>query len=85
MITFEKALSIAKEIKAEKFPNFKHGAAAEIKDRWAFIFSADKDTVLTPAPMFYVFKENGRVEWFSVPPMENLELINSGEYLGTIE
>lgn len=85
MITFEKALSIAKEIKAEKFPNFRHGEAVEADDRWAFIFSVDRDTVMTPPPMFYVFKENGAVEWFGIPPFENLKLIRNAAHCWLME
>jgi len=26
-----------------------------------------------------VFKEDGRMEWFSIPPLENLDLLESGK------
>ena len=85
MITYKTALDIAKGIKADRFPDFKHGEAVETEDRWIFIFSVDKETVMAPAPMFFVFKEDGSVEWFNIPPLKNLELINNGKKLGIID
>ncbi len=79
MITYEKACEIAMDIKSKEFPSFTFAEVTEIEDRWAFVFSVDADTVMTPAPSFFVHKENGRVEWFSIPPLENLHLIKNGK------
>ena len=85
MITYEKACEIAREIKQEQCPSFKSSDVVEVADRWAFIFNPDAETVMTPPPSFFVFKEDGRVAWFSIPPLENLDLLNSGKDVAFIE
>ena len=85
MIAYQEAYKIAMKIKTDQFPDFKHGEVVETEDRWVFVFSVDKDTVMTPAPSFFVFKNNGNVEWFSIPPLENLDIIRKGKHLGVIE
>ena len=81
MISYEKACEIANQIKKENFPDFDCVGVTDIKDRWVFefsIFSPEEEQYMTPAPMFFVFKGDGEVEWFSIPPLENLYLIQSG-------
>lgn len=88
MITYQKACAIIGKVRSEEFPKCKYASAVEISDRWAFSFSIfhpeDKHT-MTPAPCFFVFKEDGRVEPFSIPPLENLDLIKSGKPVEFIE
>ncbi len=85
MITYKEACRIAKAIKQEKFPDFTYVKVHEIHDRWSFLFSVDAKTVMTPAPKFFVFKEDGRVEWYSVPPLENLDLVLTGKRIAFLE
>ena len=88
MITYQKACAIIKKVRSEECPNCKYGSAVEISDRWAFsfsVFSPDDWRTMTPAPCFFVFKEDGRVEPFTIPPLENLDLIRSGKPVKMIE
>ena len=85
MITYEKACKIAKDIRRESFPELKYIEVVEADDRWAFALSVDADTVLTPAPMFFVFKKDGSVEWFSIPPIENLLVWQNGKKIKFID
>lgn len=85
MITYKEACRIAKAIKQEKFPDFTYVEVTDISDRWAFLFSIDAKTLLTPAPTFFIFKEDGHFEWFSIPPLENLELILAGKEIAFLE
>ena len=57
----------------------------DISDRWAFMFSIDAQTALIPATSFFMFKEDGRMEWFSIPPLENLDLLESGKEIAFLE
>ena len=36
-------------------------------------------------PSFFIFKEDGRMEWFSIPPLENLHLLMQGEDIPFLE
>ena len=88
MITYEKACEIIKKVRSEECPKCKYASAVEISDRWAFSFSVfhpDDKYTMTPAPSFFVFKEDGRVEPFGIPPLENLDLIESGKQVDFIE
>ena len=88
MITYKKACTIAGNVRDKECPSCKHAHVVDIKDRWAFTFSvyAPNDArYMTPAPSFFIFKEDGRVEWFSIPPLENLDLIESGHAVKFIQ
>ena len=85
MIDFKKAYEIAKRIRNIDFPSLKYIYITELEDRWAFtlsVFSPEDKEYMTPAPMFFVFEEDGRVEWFTVPPIENLKLLQNGKEIG---
>ena len=88
IITYKKACEVIKKVRSEECPKCKYANAVEIDDRWAFTFSIfhpdDKHT-MTPAPSFFVFKEDGHVEPFCIPPLENLYLIRSGKKVEFIE
>lgn len=85
MITYEKACKIAKDTQLGAFPSYEYFEVVEADDRWAFALSVDADTVLTPAPMFFVFKKDGSVEWFSIPPIENLLVWQNGKKIKFID
>lgn len=85
MIDFKQACEIAKGIRDRDFPSMKYIYITELEDRWAFVlsvFSPEDKEYMTPAPMFFVFEEDGHVEWFSVPPFENLRLFERGKEVG---
>lgn len=84
MITYERACQIARE----QCPYLPYVSVVDIEDRWSFTFSVyapDDWRSMTPAPSFYVFKEDGSVEWFSIPPLENLDLIQTGRKIKFVE
>ena len=85
MVNFKQACEIAKRIRDLDFPSMKYIYITELEDRWIFVlsvFSPEDKEYMTPAPMFFVFEEDGHVEWFSVPPFENLKLLESGKEVG---
>lgn len=88
MIAYKKACEIADSIRQKEFPSFKYVHVVDIADRWSFSFSVyapDDQRTMTPAPSFFVFKERGRVEWYTIPPLENLDLLESGNTIEFVE
>lgn len=88
MITYKKACEIANGIRQKEFPSFKYSHVVDIADRWSFsfsVYSPDDRRTMTPAPSFFVFKEDGRVEWYGIPPLENLDILESGKTIDLIE
>lgn len=88
MITYKEACKIANEVRQEHCSNCIYACAVEISDRWAFSFSIyapDDERGMTPAPAFFVYKNDGHVEWYSIPPLENLELILAGKEIAFLE
>ena len=88
MITYVEACKKADAIRKEEFPDCIYPYVVELSDRWAFsfsVFAPDDTRCMTPAPSFFMFKRDGRVEWYSIPPMSNLHLIQSGQEIDFIE
>lgn len=87
MIDFKQACEVARGIRDIAFPSMKYIYITELGDRWAFVlsvFSPEDREYMTPAPMFFVFAEDGHVEWFTVPPFENLKMLENGRDLGVL-
>ena len=78
MVTYREACKIANEVREKVSPSFERTMVVELADRWAFMFTVSGQTMIQP-PSFFVFKEDGRMEWFSIPPLENLDLLESGK------
>ena len=82
MITYESACKIADSVRSEMCPSYKYTEVFDIHDRWAFIFTIyplDSEEYMIAPPSFYIYKEDGRFEWFSVPPLENLDILETGK------
>ena len=82
MISYLDACSIAKKLRDEEWREFPYIHATELEDRWAFILSVfppDSGEGMIQPPMFFIYKKDGSIEWFSIPPIENLDLLNSGK------
>ena len=77
MITFEEACKEANKIREKICPSYKHTEVFEVSDRWAFILHIGEPMVAPPS--FYIYKEDGRFEWFSIPPLENLDILEAGK------
>ena len=84
MITYKEACEITNKVRNEVAPDYKHTLVVELEDRWAFILTVCGEAMLQP-PTFFVFKDDGRVEWFSIPPIENLDLLMQGEDIPFLE
>ena len=78
MITYKEACDITNKVRNEVAPGCKHTLVVELEDRWAFTLTVYGEVLLQP-PTFFVFKDDGRVEWFSIPPIENLDLLEMGK------
>lgn len=88
MISYEEACRIARETREKECPSCKYAYVKDIADRWAFTFSVfapDDIRSMTPPPAFFVYKDDGRVEWFTIPPLENLLLLRSGKEVDFIQ
>ena len=79
MITYKKACRLIKDIKEKDFPENVKVKAFDLSDRWAFEFYYDEKTLYGGLPRFFVYKENGEIEAFSIPPMENLKLLQTSK------
>ena len=83
MITFAEACKIAKEAATEAGLGDKHIVIVEISDRWFFAFLSydpkeEPDRTCFP---FWVYKEDGDVEWFTAPPVDQWEELQNGKQL----
>lgn len=88
MISYEDACKIARETREKECPSCKYAYVKDISDRWAFTFSIyapDDIRCMTPAPQLFVYKDDGRVEWYTIPPLENRDLLESGKEIAFIE
>ena len=82
MILYSDACKIVSEFREKEWPEFPYVSAYELVDRWAFILSVfppDSEECMLQPPSFFVDKESGHLEMFTIPPLENLELLWSGE------
>jgi len=88
MITYSKACKMANEIREKTCPSYEYTSVFELPDRWAFFLSPcpldGKSAVVAP-PSFFISREDGRMEWFSIPPLENLDLLESGKKIPFID
>lgn len=77
MITIDTAKIIAQN----EFPDFPIYSIIDVGDEWAF----DYDTPIPGIPFICVSKSNGSVRRLSVPPLENLDIIENGELIYSAE
>lgn len=68
----------AKKLAADTYSEYPIVEILDIGDRWAFSFDSG-DPPLPGIPTVTVNKETGEVGWLTIPPLENLELLNAGK------
>lgn len=73
MFPIEKAIKIAKE----QFPEFDIYDITDIGEKFAFSFDTG-DNPVPGIPFVCVSKENGEVSFLTIPPIENIKLIENG-------
>ena len=75
MITLDEAKKIAQE----QFPDYPICSIRDIGEKWIFNYDAGFDSIPIPGiPFICVDKENGEVDDLPIPPVENLDIVNSG-------
>ena len=77
MITLDNAKKIAKD----QFPDFPIFSITDIGNKWAFNY----DTEIPAVPFICVDKTNGAVSYLTVPPLENLNVIENGKLIYSAE
>lgn len=77
MITLERAKGIAQK----QFPEFPIFDIRDIGGKWAFSY----DTAAPGIPFVCVSKSNGSVDYLTVPPIENLGIIEKGKIIYSVE
>ena len=65
-------------VAADTYSEYPIAEILDIGDRWAFSFDSG-DPPLPGIPTVTVNKETGEVGWLTIPPLENLELLNAGK------
>ena len=75
MITIEKACELAKK----EIKNLNIIGCVDIGDKYAFSFGFDKDNIPPGTPMIGVAKENGKISHITIPPIENIDILNNGK------
>lgn len=73
MIDLKKAKAICKK----EYSEFPIDEIIDIGDMWAFTFDSGEPPV-PGAPIITVRKEDGKVGYITIPPIENLEILNNG-------
>lgn len=73
MITLEKAKGIAQK----QFPDFPVFDIRDIGSKWAFSY----DTPIPGIPFVCISKSNGDINYLTVPPIENLKIIENGKVI----
>lgn len=75
MIKFSKILEIARS----EFPDFIVAECTDIGDRYAFGYDVKPPGLLPPGtPTVCVDKESGEISYLTIPPIENLEVLENG-------
>lgn len=67
----------AKDIASKEFPDYPIASVIDIGKAWAFDFDTGNPAI-PGIPFVCVNKQNGKVDYLSVPPLENLDIINNG-------
>lgn len=80
MLTIEDAMNILRKHDIEKVFTIKSGV--DIGDRYVFCIdfkTADPQRQTPGLPMVCVNKETGEITDMTIPPMENLDILNRGK------
>lgn len=75
LIDLKKACSIAKK----EFKDLELINCIDIGDKYVFSFGVNKDDVPPGLPIVCVQKENGKVSYMTIPPLENLKILENGK------
>lgn len=75
------ALETAKDIALKQFPGYSVCEIRDIGDKWAFGY----DTIAPGIPYVCVSKSNGDIDYLTVPPIENLEILEKGKVISSID
>ena len=75
MITVKEACKLAKV----EMEGMKVYSCLDIGDRYAFSFCAENGDLIPGTTIICVSKENGKASFMSIPPMENLKLLQAGK------
>ena len=76
------SLERAKEIAIQNFSEYQIGEIIDIGNRWAFCYDSGEP----PVPGSFIVtvkKEDGKADWMTVPPFENLDILNNGTVIET--
>ncbi len=74
------SLKTGKEIVAKEFSEFPIGEIIDIGGMWAFCFDSGEPPV-PGALIVTVSKENGKIDYLPIPPIENLDIIENGKVI----
>ncbi len=74
MISLEKAKAICKN----EYSEFPIAEIIDIGGSWAFCFDSG-DPPVPGIPIMTIRKENGEVEYMTIPPLENIEILDNGK------
>ena len=76
MILFEELKSIA----AKEMPDMEIKQCTDIGNDYVFAFGVNgKDDVLPGTPFVRISKDSGKCSFMTIPPIENLELLEKGK------
>lgn len=75
------ALEAAKDIALKQFPGYSVCEIRDMGNEWAFGY----DTIVPGIPYVCVSKSNGDIGYLTVPPIENLEILEKGKVIYSID
>ena len=73
MITIQKACELAKK----EMKEYDIIDCVDIGDEYVFSFSLDGE-IVPATPMISIAKKNGKLSYFTIPPIENIDVLNNG-------
>lgn len=74
MISLEKA----KEICKNEYSEFPIAEIVDVGGMWAFCFDSGEPPV-PGIPIVTVCKEDGKIGYMTIPPLENIEILENGK------
>lgn len=74
MITIREACELVKK----EMKGLDIAECVDIGDKYIFSFVFD-DEIPPGTPMIGVAKENGEISYFTIPPIQNIDILNNGK------
>lgn len=73
----------AKELAQKEVPDYQINKAVDIGDRFVFFYDTGEPPI-PGAPIVTISKQKGEVGYITIPPIENIDIIEAGKVIEEI-